>query len=413
MKVCTGALLAALLAAGSTLAAFPAAAQQLPADSLRGRAAGGPVARADTSRSFLDRVLDVFEFDLNQPAVARRGAYPTRLVLAPIISYAPETSLGAGLGAKFLFKPKGVGADTRTSNIPVSFLYTLNKQYILYSGYTVFFNHENYLLRGNLMHSSFPRLFYGVGNDTPDSNEEIYDYRYTLVEPLLLRRLVGKLFVGGGVRHVRVSDVQLAPQSLLLDDTGQLRAAGARGAISTGLETALTYDTRDNVLNAQRGVLAEITHGWYGQQLGGQFRYELTKIDLRQYFLLAASRQHVLAYQVFGYFTAGTVPLLEQGALGGNGLMRGYYEGRYLDRNYAAAQVEYRRPLTSRFGVVGFASVGRVASRLRDFDFRGLHPAAGAGLRFKLVKAENLNLRFDAAFGDAGGAFYLNVAEAF
>ncbi|MGY2134371.1 BamA/TamA family outer membrane protein [Hymenobacter sp. HD11105] len=413
MKVYVGALLAVLLATGSTLAPFPAAAQQLPADSLRGRTAGGRVAQADTSRSFLDRVLDVFEFDLNRPAVTQRGAYPTRLVLAPIISYAPETSWGAGLGAKFLFKPRGAGTDTRTSNIPISFQYTLNKQYILNSGYTVFFNHENYLLRGNLLHSSFPRLFYGVGNHTPSSNEEIYDYRYTVIEPLLLRRIVGKLFVGGGLRHVRVSDVQLAPQSLLLDDTGQPRAAGALGAVSTGLETALTYDTRDNVLNAQRGVLAEITHGWYGKQLGGQFRYELTKIDLRQYFQLAGSRRHVLAYQVFGFLTAGNVPLLEHGALGGNGLMRGYYEGRYLDRNYAAAQVEYRLPLTTRFGVVGFVSAGKVASGVRDVNFRGLHPAAGAGLRFKLVKAENLNLRFDAAFGDAGGTFYFNVAEAF
>lgn len=412
MKVVVGAFLVAVIAAGCTLAPFPAAAQQM-ADSLSRSPAGRPVAPADTSRSFLDRVLDVFEFDLNPSAVAQRGAYPTRLVLAPIISHAPETSWGAGLGAKFLFKPRGAGTDTRTSNIPVSFQYTLNKQYILYSGYTVFFNHENYLLRGNLRHSSFPQLFYGVGNNTPNANEEIYDYRYTLVEPLLLRRIAGKLFLGGGVRHVRVSDVELAPQSILIDANGQPRETGARGAVSTGLETALTYDTRDNVLNAQRGILAEVTRGWYGKQLGGQFRYELTRIDLRQYFLLAAKRQHVLAYQLFGYFASGNVPLLELGALGGGGLMRGYYEGRYLDRNYAAAQVEYRWPLTSRFGVVGFASVGRVAARLRDFGFQGLHPAAGAGLRFKLVKAENLNLRFDAAFGDAGGAFYLNVAEAF
>jgi outer membrane protein assembly factor BamA len=121
----------------------------------------------------------------------------------------------------------------------------------------------------------------------------------------------------------------------------------------------------------------------------------------------------VLAYQVFGYLSSGHVPLLEQGALGGSELMRGYYEGRYLDRTYAAAQVEYRLPITNRFGVVGFASAGRVAPRLREFNFQGLHPAAGAGLRFKLVKAENLNLRFDAAFGDTGGTFYFNVAEAF
>ncbi len=383
--------------------------QTVSADSLR--AAGQA---PDSTHSFLDRVLDVFEFDINHRAAAERGAYPTRLVLAPIISYAPETSWGAGVGAKFLFKPRGVGADTRTSNIPISVQYTLNNQFVLYSGYTVFFNHENYLLKGNVEHSSFPRLFYGVGNHTPLSNEEVYDYRYTLVEPLLLRRVAGKLFVGGGLRHVRVSDVRLADNGLLIkSETDGEPVSGARGSRSSGLETALTYDTRDNVLNAQRGILAEVTHGWYGQKLGGQYRYELTKVDLRQYFRPFAGRKHVVAYQLYGYFATGLVPLMELGALGGGDLMRGYYEGRYLDRNYAAAQVEYRLPLTHRFGLVGFVSAGRVAPRLRDFALGGLHPAVGTGLRFKLVKAENLNLRFDAALGDSGGTFYFNVAEAF
>jgi outer membrane protein assembly factor BamA len=406
--------LRALLLGGFLLLTITARAQTEPpptppGDSIVGRTPVTASPSADTL-SGLDKILDVFEFEINRNAVARRpGTYPTKLVLAPILSYSPETSWSAGVGAKFLFKLPKSGPETRTSNLPISAQYTLNNQLILYSGYTIFFNQEQYLLKGNLEYSSFPRLFYGIGNHTPASNEEVYSYRFFLFEPLLLKRVVGKLFVGGGVRYTSVSNVELEEGSQLAD--GQV--AGALGARSTGLETAITYDTRDNVLNAYHGTLAEITHGWYDKRFGGTQQYELTKVDVRRYWKLFHHRDDVLAVHGYGYFATGTPPLLELGALGGTDLLRGYYEGRHLDRNFVAGQIEYRRPLTKRFGVVGFAAAGRVADRFSNLSFSGLKPAVGAGLRFKIVKAENLNLRFDYGIGPGTNNFYFNVAEAF
>lgn len=397
-------LMATVGRAQSTELPPPATASPAPTDSIK-----STVPATDTL-SGLDKILDVFEFEINRKAVAARpGTYPTKLVLAPILSYSPETSWGVGLGAKFLFKLPKSGPETRTSNLPISAQYTLNNQLILYSGYTIFFNQERYLLKGNLEYSSFPRLFYGIGNQTPTSNEEIYSYRFFLFEPLLLKRVVGKLFVGGGIRYTSVSKVELAENSQLADG----RIAGALGARGTGLETAITYDTRDNVLNAYHGTLAEITHGWYDKRFGGTQQYELTKVDVRQYWKLFRHRNDVVAVQGYGYFATGTPPLLELGALGGGDLMRGYYEGRYLDRNFVAGQVEYRRPLTKRLGVVGFAAAGRVADRFSDLSLSGIKPSFGAGLRFKIVKAENLNLRFDYGIGRGTSNFYFNVAEAF
>lgn len=371
-----------------------------------------PTAAAGDSVEFLDRLLDFFEFDINRRKVAAQpGTYPTKLVLAPIISYSPETNWGAGAGAKFLFKLPKSGEETRTSNLPISAQYTLNNQLLLYSGYTVFFPREAFILKGNLEYSNFPRLFYGIGNNTPHTNEEVYGYRTFLFEPLLVKRVVGKLFLGGGFRYLSVGGVELEKDSPLNQST----VPGVRGSRSTGIETALTYDTRDNVLNATRGMLAEATHGWYDSRFGGNQQYELTKIDTRQYWALGHHRggRSVLAAQLYGYFATGAVPLLEYGALGGGDLMRGYYEGRFLDRSYAAAQVEFRRPVSRRFGFVAFASAGRVADKVSDFSFSHIKPAVGSGVRFKIVKAENLNLRFDAAVGKDTYNFYFNVAEAF
>ncbi len=366
-------------------------------------------ARADTA-GFFDKALDLFEFPINRAGLRKNpAAYPAKLVVAPIVSYAPETNWGLGVGAKLLFKVPGAGKETRTSNMPLTALYTLNNQLLLGSGYTLFFNREQYLLKGNLLFSKFPQLFYGVGNNTPEKNEELFAYNSFLLEPLLLRRVVGKLFVGGGIRYNNVWNLDLKEGGLL----AELQPAGYRGSRSAGLEWAVTYDSRDNVLNATRGMLTEFTHGRYGHWLGGTHRFQLTKLDVRQYIKPFARRPDVLAFQLYGYFSTGQVPLIELAALGGPELMRGYYDGRYLDRNLVAGQVEYRRPLTGRLGVVVFAGAGQVAPKPTGLRLDRFKPSFGAGIRFKIVKEENLNVRFDYGVGRGTSNYYFNIAEAF
>ncbi len=107
------------------------------------------------------------------------------------------------------------------------------------------------------------------------------------------------------------------------------------------------------------------------------------------------------------------MPLIELGGLGGNELMRGYYEGRYLDRNLLAGQVEYRLPLTGRLGLAFFTGAGQVAPRIAAFRLARFKPSLGAGIRFKIVKEENLNLRFDYGIGRGTNNYYFNLAEAF
>ena len=365
--------------------------------------------RTDTL-TFFDKVLDIFEFTINKKALRKRkDAYPAKMVLAPILAYSPETNWGVGVGVKFLFKFPKSGPETRTSNLPMTVQYTLNNQFIINSGYTIFFNQEKFTLRGNIGYSQFPRWFYGIGNNTPESAKELYSYSMFLFEPLLLRRVVGKLFIGGGLRFSSVWDVGLSEKSQLPANP----VSGYLGSRSVGLETAITYDTRDNVLNATRGMLVEFTYGRYGRSLGGTHVFDLTRFDIRQYVKLFRHRYDVLAFQLFGYFSSGDVPLTELAALGGKELMRGYYQGRYVSNNLIAGQVEYRMPLGERFGIVGFAGMGQVAGTWGEFSLNAFKPSFGLGLRFKIVKAENLNLRFDYGFGQGTSNYYFNVAEAF
>ncbi len=337
--------------------------------------------------------------------------YPSKLILAPIISFSPETSLGFGIGSKFLFKRPGSGSDTRTSNMPISIQYTLENQFIVSSGFEIFSPGEKWQLSGNAKFQNFPRLYYGIGRSTPETNEEQYEFNQVLLEPILLKNIFVKyLFVGAGVRFNRVGGVELENENGLLANT---RIPGARGSTSVGTEFAFVYDSRSNILNAQSGWYVEFTVGHYNKGFGSDYNFELTRLDLRKYWNLSSRNYDVFALQLKTHFASEGAPLAELAFFGSEEIMRGFYEGRFIEKSMVAFQAEYRRNLFGRLGVVFFVGAGDVEDDIGDFKLRRFRPSAGFGLRFLLDKRENLNLRFDWGFAKGNNNYYLNIAEAF
>jgi len=362
------------------------------------------------SAQFVEDAIDFFTIYTNRRAVQLDSSlYPAKIIMAPVVSYAPETSLGLGVGAKYLFKMRGSGDETRTSNMPLSLRYTLENQIIAYSGYEIFFNQEKWMLEGNLLFRNFPRLYYGIGRDTPESNEETYDFSQILVEPILLKRVAGYLFAGVGIRYNHISNVK-SPEGGLLDTS---TIPGAEGSTSVGAQLAVVYDNRDNLINAHNGWFIELTHGFYDKVLGGTQTFQLTRLDLRHYMQPFENRQDVIAFQLRTHFSHGNTPLAELAQLGGEEIMRGYYEGRYIDQNMIALQAEYRMNFTDRLGGVFFIGAGDVNREISDFRVQNLRLSIGGGLRFLLDKKEDLNIRFDFGFGKNTNNYYLNIAEAF
>ena len=64
-------------------------------------------------------------------------------------------------------------------------------------------------------------------------------------------------------------------------------------------------------------------------------------------------------------------------------------------------------------GVVGFAGFGDVAHDINKFNVNDIKYSYGMGLRIKLIKQENLNLRIDYGITPISGNFYVSIAEAF
>jgi len=358
-----------------------------------------------------NKILEFLTVHPNKKAVQKDSSiYPAKAIFTPVISFAPETNLSIGVGMKGLFKMKGSGDETRTSNLPLTVQYTIENKYLFFSGFEIFTPQERYVITGNIRIQSFPSLFFGIGRDTPKSNEEAFDYSQILLEPIFLKNLFRRyLFFGGGIRFNRISRVEALPNGLL-ESSNQ---SGALGSTSSGLELAMIYDSRDNILNATKGMFISLTHGFYGSWIGSSHDFQLTKLDLRYFIQPLGNASSILGFHFFSQFSKGDTPLQELGQLGGQFIMRGYFEGRYTDRHLMASQMEWRQKFSHRWGAVGFIGVGDVAPSLDGFDLSTLRISYGVGLRFLIDEEENLNLRLDFGIGNEKANYYFKIAEAF
>lgn len=363
----------------------------------------------------LTHIADFFEFELGKES-EDSNHYRTKLVLAPVVAYEPNTSFQFGVGTKLLFKFNHSTPETRTSNLPASITYTLKNQFIVASDYTFFTNNEDYLIKGRNHFLKYPISYYGSGLVIPEGKKVDIELYNLLFEPLILKRVYKKLFVGGGIRWNTVWDEKLADHEEQSPESGAV--LNALGTTSTGVEFAVTIDSRDNVLNALNGNFLEFTHGVYSKSLGGTNNFGISNLDARAYIQLWDHRLDVLALQFYSRFTWGDMPIFELSALGGRDLLRGFPEGRFSNKHAIFFQPEFRWQTLERLGLVFYTGVGDVFSTAKQgLNLGNLKYSIGTGLRLKIVKSENLNIRFDYGVGFGADTpehnFYLGIAEAF
>ncbi|HEY4107697.1 BamA/TamA family outer membrane protein [Puia sp.] len=287
-------------------------------------------------------------------------------------------------------------------------LYTTRSQFVMAINGSIYFPGERFILNEQLSYSSFPDDFWGLGKRAPDTSKESYKFKqyYVYLHPQFL--IAKSLFLGVPYQFQRVLDVDYRHGGLF--DTQNV--LGRNGYHISGLGLSLTYDTRNNAFSPDKGMMAQFYFDHFASVFGSDYQYTSYVIDLRRF--LRIYKQQVLAIQIFGSFNTGETPLRSLSYLGGANTMRGYYAGRFRDKNAAVVQAEYRFPLFWRIGGVGFADAGNVGPELTDINFRHFKYSYGGGLRVALNQKEKLNLRLD--YGVAKGSsqgFYLQLGEAF
>lgn len=360
-------------------------------------------------------LFSVYSFTHAQGSLLKRHPhlrvpYENRLLITPIFAYNPETNFSFGGGGKYIFKlPNCQLPNTRKSSASFSLRYTLNNQVIIKSKNDIYFRADKYRLKAQVEYLQFPLFFYGVGNDTPDSNEEVVSYHTIFIEPIFYSQISPGFFVGGGFRINAIYNVNREQDGEL--ENQQLR--GYDGVRASGLVLAQALDTRDNTFYSTKGAYIQFRQSFHFRHLGSDFNFQVIELDARKYWKVFPNRQDVLAVQGFMYFSSSQTPFTDMARLGSSGIMRGYYPGRYRDHHLMAIQVEYRYQLSDRIGLVGFAGCGDVMNEIGEFQLSEFKRSIGAGFRYNLLPKEHMNLRFDYAFGNNSSNFYFGISEAF
>ncbi|WP_224360398.1 BamA/TamA family outer membrane protein [Hyalangium versicolor] len=343
-----------------------------------------------------------------EPALERQEEGSGRLGVVPFAlpAYQPETSWLLGGAAALVYQPPE-HSGRRESQVLLAGAASLRKQFSIILSSDVYALDDRLHLGGTLSAAKFPDRFFGVGSETRAEAEEPYTPTYYELEFSPKWRVLPSLYVGPSGR-LQVAEIDGRVQGGQLDQGG---VTGARGGTTVQLGVSALWDTRDSTLYPRSGALIRVQARMALPAWGSTTEFNVVRIDGRSYWTMPYA-QHVVALHALVELRSGEPPFYDTGKLGSSEMMRGYFEGRFRDRQHLALQAEYRSPLFWRVGGVVFASVGNVGRSLDGAMLSNLKPAAGAGLRLAPMADVPVNLRLDVAYGSEL-SFYLNLGEAF
>jgi len=341
---------------------------------------------------------------------SQKGTSNSGYVFLPVLSYMPETKLTAGLVMNYYFRGSNADANTKPSNVMPAFIYTQNRQSSVELPAELYWQDELYYFSGYIGYAKFPDKFYGIGNDTRQTDEESYTPRIFQIRSNMQRKITANTYVG--VQY------NLKYHKLLtVEDDGLLAGndiPGSGAGAASGLGVSLTRDTRNGLFYPTHGTLIKLLLQQFDGLLGSDYEFTKMSADVRGY--VEPFPSHVIAVHGYANFMTGTPPfhlLSLLGQVGERNLMRGYYQGRYRDRNIVVLQTEYRMPIWWRFGLAAFGGLGDVSHNINEFSLNSLKYTYGLGLRFQLIPKENINVRLDFGFGQESSGLYLAFGEAF
>lgn len=345
-------------------------------------------------KSIIRKVIDYLD-DTNKEKPDK--AFDISFIGGPY--YSSETKLGIGLIASGLYRTYREDKTLPLSN--VSLYGTFSTSGLFGIGIRNNSHFRKHRLDLDLFFSSLPSRYWGIGYEAGQADRYTeYKLNEIYVNASFLRRF-GNLYAGvsGTVRNE--NGISFDERSYLEGQPHRVTAVGA-GVIAS-------YDTRDFIPNPNKGIYLKAEYIYFAKGLGSTHSFSRT--DLVASYYQSVWKGGILAFDLHGQFNSGTVPWSMMAMMGNSRRMRGYYEGRYRDRNILEGQVELRQKVHGRSGVAVWAGAGNVFHSLEDLRGNETLPTFGVGYRWEFKK--RVNIRLDYGFGRSQSGFYFNINEAF
>ena len=359
------------------------------------------VEKADTIRrhGFITRLLDYFN-DANKEKKDKR--FDFSIIGGP--HYSTDTKLGLGLVAAGLYRSDPNDTLQPPSNVSLFGDVSTVGFYMLGVSGTHIFPSDRQRIDYTTYFYSFPCYYWGMGYDMGNNNDnksEMKDWQAQMKASWLFAA-ANNLFIGPTVAFDYIHGSQIERPELL---NGQRATTYNIGAGFT-----LLYDTRDNLTAPKRGVYLSLQQLFRPRFMGNKYAFSTTDLHTSGY--VSLWKGATLAADFRTLLNFGNPSWAMMALLGDSYSMRGYYEGRYRDKNKIETQIELRQHIWRRNGIVLWAGAGTVFPKFSEMRMSHVLPNYGLGYRWEFKK--NVNVRLDYGFGKAGqSSFIFNINEAF
>jgi hypothetical protein len=269
---------------------------------------------------------DVIRQALNKPPKEKPESAGS-LLLLPIIGSNPATGFMIGVGGQYAFKVPG---SSLYSAFMGSVQFTTKSQVLFLLKNNVYTKNNRFFLSGDWRFQIFSQDTWGLGTNSPEG--AVIDYQYnimglettrdSLAQPMKFNfarlyqsvsiKLADGFYAGIGYNfdsYSRIVDekLRLNPGDSLLTSHyayNTYYGFSTQNYYSSALNMNLIYDTRDNMINAYKGIYAMIS--WRGglKILGNKYTTNLFSVEWRSFHPLSKSNpRHLLAFWLMGNFS--------------------------------------------------------------------------------------------------------------
>ena len=357
-------------------------------------------------------------------------------LIIPVIGSQPATGFSYGFVTQYTFKGKKV--DDKYSSINLGATYTEKKQLLINVKNSVMLKSNKIFLSGDWRFYIFSQANYGLGSDIiPRLSEdkdfdlnalkEPMDYNYLKFHQTASWEFKINYYAGAGVHldwYTTITDTTLDIANGQLTNHYNYSKKydfDDNEYFVNGVSLNLLYDSRDNQINTNKGMFANINYRFNPAISTNQYASNVLFMEYRYFLPLSKyNKQHVFGVWATGQFvTSGRVPYLNLPSIGWDQRSRsgkGYVQGLLRGQRLVYLETEYRFPISCNNLISGtvFGNLTSASDKDRDIKlFQYFQPAVGVGLRILIDKATRTNLIMNYAWGRHSKAFYLNAGETF
>jgi hypothetical protein len=257
--------------------------------------------------------------------------------------------------------------------------------------------------------------FFGIGPNTRESDEAGFTSHDRVIRTDVGLNFLGNMRFATGIRYRHFGWTNnIIPN---VDDFSvKFPVTAGQPRQDTLVQSfSLLWDTRDLPITPSKGSSGLFFFEKTNRAWGSDSHYTRYGLEGKRFIPWKQGKQITALHGMFDQANGGNIPFYELTMLGGRETLRGFGEGRFIDRGRILFNVEHRIELTSlalmgvttKFEVGPFIDVGTVFPRPTDMQRKDFLTVYGAS--FRAAVKPNVVGSVDVGIGKEGVGVYVGI----